>query len=64
MVGGNVGGSIVTGNHNTVTTPSGAQATLPARCPHCGATLRPDQVTWLSDTAAQCSHCGDTVVKT
>ena len=63
MVGGNVGGSIVTGKQSTVT-PSGAQTSLPARCPHCGATLRPNQVTWLSATAAQCSHCGGTVAKT
>jgi len=62
-VGGDVGGSIVTGNDNTVMSSSGSEGTLPARCPHCGAALRAERVTWVSPTAARCPYCRGVVDK-
>jgi hypothetical protein len=57
-IGGSVGGSIVTGDGNTVMSSSGADGALPARCPHCGAALRADRVEWVSPSAARCPYCG------
>lgn len=34
---------------------------LPAKCPFCGASLRPDEVEWLDDTTAECPYCGSSV---
>jgi len=62
-IGGSVSGSIITGSNSTVTSSSGSERALPARCPQCGAALQPDRVTWLSPTAARCPYCGSTVVK-
>jgi len=61
VIGGDVGGSIVTGDGNTVTSSSGADRALPARCPQCGAALQPDRVTWVSPTAARCPYCRSVV---
>lgn len=38
-------------------TPSKRPA-LPAHCPACGATVRPDEVEWLDDQTAECAYCG------
>jgi len=38
-----------------------ARGKLPAKCPYCGATLRPDEVTWLRPESAQCDYCGSIV---
>lgn len=40
--------------------PPGA-ARLPARCPACGAQLRPDEVEWFNETIAECAYCGSPV---
>jgi len=34
---------------------------LPAKCPHCGATLRSDMAEWIDDLSAECPYCGSTV---
>ena len=34
---------------------------LPTHCPHCGASLRPDEVDWLDDVTAECGYCGSPV---
>lgn len=31
---------------------------LPAQCSSCGAPVRPDEVTWLDQTSAECPYCG------
>ncbi len=38
-------------------------ASLPARCPGCGALLGPSTVRWLSAAAGECLYCGG-VIKT
>jgi hypothetical protein len=35
--------------------------TLPTHCPHCGGSLRPDEVDWLDEVTAECSYCGSPV---
>jgi hypothetical protein len=34
---------------------------LSARCPACGAALRPDEVEWLDEVTAECAYCGSPV---
>jgi hypothetical protein len=34
---------------------------LPPKCPHCGGTIRPSEVDWVSSVAVQCDYCGSTV---
>ncbi len=34
---------------------------LPARCPACGAPIRPDEVSWLGSTTAECPYCGSVI---
>lgn len=34
---------------------------LPAKCPYCGATIRPDETNWLNSSSAECVYCGSTV---
>jgi hypothetical protein len=36
---------------------------LPAKCPACGAPVKPDDVTWLDPQTAECPYCGS-VLKT
>lgn len=43
--------------------PGMAPRELPAQCPSCGAPVRPDEVTWLDQTSAECPYCGS-VLKT
>jgi hypothetical protein len=31
---------------------------LLTHCPSCGATVRPDEIEWLDDIAAECAYCG------
>ena len=40
---------------------SPAHPPLPAKCPFCGASLRPDQVDWLDESTAECPYCGSAV---
>jgi hypothetical protein len=37
------------------------QATLPAACPACHASLRVDEVEWIDDQNAECAYCGSVV---
>ena len=34
---------------------------LPARCPACGAPVRPDEVEWLDEQSAECAYCGSPI---
>ena len=34
---------------------------LPARCPSCGAGLRPDEIEWLDTYTVECPYCGSPV---
>jgi hypothetical protein len=34
---------------------------LPAKCPYCGASVRPDEVNWYDDGSVECAYCGSTV---
>lgn len=34
---------------------------LPIHCPSCGAAVRPDEVEWLDDSAAECAYCGSPI---
>ena len=36
-----------------------ARATLPTKCPECGAPLRIDQVDWVDENTAECPYCGN-----
>ena len=36
---------------------------LPAKCPFCGASVRPDEVEWLDETTAECPYCGSSVLE-
>lgn len=36
---------------------------LPAKCPFCGASVRPDEVEWLDDATAECPYCGSSVLE-
>lgn len=31
---------------------------LPAKCPHCGGTVHPQEVDWVDATSAACDYCG------
>lgn len=31
---------------------------LPAKCPYCGGTVRPQEVEWVNGTSAVCDYCG------
>jgi len=35
-----------------------ATPTLPAKCPQCGATVRPDEVEWIDKKTPGCAYCG------
>ena len=35
---------------------------LPAKCPFCGASVRPDEVEWINEVTAECPYCGSSVV--
>jgi predicted RNA-binding Zn-ribbon protein involved in translation (DUF1610 family) len=37
---------------------------LPAQCTSCGAPVRPDEVTWLDQTSAECPYCGSVLKAT
>jgi hypothetical protein len=34
------------------------KAVLPASCPKCGATVRPDEIEWIDERTAECAYCG------
>jgi hypothetical protein len=34
---------------------------LPARCPHCGVSIRPNEVKWLDEEAIACAYCGSSI---
>jgi hypothetical protein len=36
-----------------------ARATLPTKCPECGAPLRIDKVDWVDENSAECPYCGN-----
>jgi len=36
-----------------------ARATLPTKCPECGAPLRIDEVDWVDENTAECPYCGN-----
>ncbi|MBN2547665.1 MAG: zinc ribbon domain-containing protein [Anaerolineales bacterium] len=49
-------------------TPSAAGSTqadqkprLPAKCPFCGANIRPNEVEWLDDQTSECPYCGSPI---
>ncbi len=31
---------------------------LPAHCPSCGGTVRPDEIEWIDNVTAECDYCG------
>jgi tetratricopeptide (TPR) repeat protein len=35
---------------------------LPAKCPFCGASVRPDEIEWLDEVTAECPYCGSSVL--
>lgn len=45
-----------------ISTPPGEGETnhppLPLQCPACGASVHPDEVTWLDASTAECDYCG------
>jgi len=43
--------------------PATAHRELPAKCLACGASIKPDDVTWLDPQTAECPYCGS-VLKT
>lgn len=34
---------------------------LPAKCPFCGANMRPNEVEWLDDQTGECPYCGSPI---
>lgn len=36
-------------------------ARLPARCPNCGAPIKPKEVSWIGPGTAECPYCGSTI---
>ena len=38
--------------------PAIARGELPAKCPHCGAPVKPDEVSWVGPRTAECPYCG------
>jgi tetratricopeptide (TPR) repeat protein len=46
-------------------TPSAGSPTprqrLPAKCPHCAAPARSDEVEWIDDQSAECIYCGGVI---
>ncbi|MEW5868292.1 MAG: hypothetical protein AB1894_03390 [Chloroflexota bacterium] len=34
---------------------------IPAKCPFCGGSIRPNEVEWLDETTAECPYCGSSV---
>ena len=56
------------GDHPEATQPASTRpekaikrATLPGKCPYCGASIRPDEVEWLDQQTAECVYCGSSV---
>ncbi len=41
--------------------PGPTRRRLPAKCPSCGGSVRPDAVQWLDDNTAECEYCGSTI---
>ncbi len=55
-IGGNVQGGVnVTSDGAAVGKP--IHPRLPARCPTCGASVRPDEIEWLDDATVACAYC-------
>mgnify|MGYP001765819220 CR=1 FL=1 len=44
-------------------TASAPRPRLPAKCPFCGASVRPDEVEWLDENTAECPYCGSSVLE-
>ena len=44
--------------------PPMARRELPAKCPACGAPVKPDDVTWLDPQTAECPYCGSVLKAT
>ncbi len=40
---------------------AGHRPKLPAKCPFCGGSVRPDEVEWLDNSTAECAYCGSIV---
>ena len=38
--------------------PSAPRPRLPAKCPSCGAPVRPGETEWLDKSSAECAYCG------
>lgn len=34
---------------------------IPAKCPFCGGSIKPNEVEWLDDSTAECPYCGSPV---
>lgn len=37
------------------------QASLPGKCPYCGASIRPDEVEWIDQQTVECLYCGSSI---
>lgn len=44
--------------------PMPRRGELPAKCPACGAPIKPDEVTWLDPDSAECPYCGSVLKAT
>jgi len=44
--------------------PAMARRELPAKCPACGAPIKPDDITWLDPQTAECPYCGSVLTTT
>lgn len=53
--------SQVAADLNVAEPPKQPPQRLPAKCPFCGASLRPNEIEWLDDTTAECPYCGSSI---
>jgi hypothetical protein len=62
-IGGDVQGGVIIASDGGAAGKS-IRPRLPARCPFCGASVRPDEVEWLDDASVACAYCKSTIQAT